>query len=50
MRCGDAPPGSVVKLSMLKCPHCFQTRYSPHQLGLADVLATLTLTDEAPAA
>ena len=45
-----APPGSVVKLVDGQVPALFQTRYSPHQLGLSEVLATLTLTDEAPAA
>ncbi|MBK8181957.1 MAG: HyaD/HybD family hydrogenase maturation endopeptidase [Candidatus Competibacteraceae bacterium] len=44
----DAPPGTVIKLIDAEVPAFFQTRYSPHQLGLADVLATLTLTDEAP--
>lgn len=44
----DAPPGTVIKLVDAEIPTFFQTRYSPHQLGLADVLATLTLTDEAP--
>lgn len=44
----DAPPGTVIKLSDAEIPSFFQTRFSPHQLGLADVLATLTLTDEAP--
>lgn len=44
----DAPPGTVIKLVDTEIPAFFQTRYSPHQLGLADVLATLTLTDEAP--
>ncbi|MFZ1493852.1 MAG: HyaD/HybD family hydrogenase maturation endopeptidase [Candidatus Competibacter denitrificans] len=44
----DAPPGTVIKLVDAEIPAFFQTRYSPHQLGLADVLATLTLTDEAP--
>ena len=44
------PPGSVVKLVDGQVPALFQTRYSPHQIGLSEVLATLTLTDEAPAA
>lgn len=45
----DAPPASVVRLADAEVPALFQTRYSPHQLGLADVLATLALTGEAPA-
>lgn len=43
-----APPATVVKLAGAEIPALFQTRFSPHQLGLAEVLATLTLTDEAP--
>ncbi|MBK9951226.1 MAG: HyaD/HybD family hydrogenase maturation endopeptidase [Candidatus Competibacteraceae bacterium] len=46
----DAPPGTVIKLTNAEVPALFQTRFSPHQLGLADVLATLTLSDEAPRA
>lgn len=42
-------PGSVVKLADAQVPALFQTRCSPHQLGLSDLLATLTLTGEAPA-
>ncbi|MDG4552828.1 MAG: HyaD/HybD family hydrogenase maturation endopeptidase [Candidatus Competibacter sp.] len=45
-----APPGSVVKLADAEVPALFQTRFSPHQLGLAEVLATLILMEEAPAA
>lgn len=45
----DAPPASVIKFANAEIPALFQTRFSPHQLGLADVLATLILTDEAPA-
>jgi hydrogenase maturation protease len=29
-------------------PALFRNRFSPHQLGVADVLATLILTDETP--
>ncbi|MFO1371941.1 MAG: HyaD/HybD family hydrogenase maturation endopeptidase [Candidatus Competibacteraceae bacterium] len=43
-----APPALVVKLAAAEVPALFLTRFSPHQLGLADVLATLTLTGEAP--
>ena len=43
------PPGSVVKLAGDQIPALFQTRCSPHQLGLSDLLATLTLTGEVPA-
>ncbi|HHW78729.1 MAG TPA: hydrogenase maturation protease [Xanthomonadaceae bacterium] len=44
-----APPASMVRLTAAEVPALFQTRFSPHQLGLADVLATLVLTGEAPA-
>ena len=43
------PPGWVVKLVGEQVPALFQTRCSPHQLGLSDLLATLALTGEAPA-
>lgn len=43
-----APPGSVVKLADAEVPALFQARFSPHQLGLAEVLATLILMEEAP--
>jgi hydrogenase maturation protease len=45
-----APPASVVRLAGLEVPALFQARFSPHQLGLAEVLATLVLTGEAPSA
>jgi len=45
-----APPASVVKLADAEVPALFQTRFSPHQLGLSEVLATLILMEEAPAA
>lgn len=49
VRADDAPPASVIKLADDEVPAFFQTtRFSPHQVGLADVLATLLLTDEAP--
>jgi len=44
----DAPPASVIRLSDAQVPALFRNRYSPHQLGVADVLATLFLTDETP--
>jgi len=44
-----APPATVIELANAEVPAFFQTtRFSPHQLGLADVLATLALTGEAP--
>ena len=44
----DAPPASVIRLSDAQVPALFRNRFSPHQLGVADVLATLSLTDETP--
>ncbi|MBK8336254.1 MAG: hydrogenase maturation protease [Sterolibacteriaceae bacterium] len=44
----DAPPASVIRLSDAQVPALFRNRSSPHQLGVADVLATLVLTDETP--
>ncbi|MCW2246701.1 hydrogenase maturation protease [Azospirillum fermentarium] len=43
-----APVGTVVKITGSDVPVFFRGRLSPHQLGLSDLLATLTLTDEAP--
>jgi len=42
------PPGSLVRLAGAEVPAFFQTKLSPHQLGLADLLASLTLLDAAP--
>jgi len=43
-----APAGTVVKITGDDVPVFFRGRLSPHQLGLSDLLATLTLTGEAP--
>jgi hydrogenase maturation protease len=45
---GDEP-GSVVVLRDDEIPAMFTRKVSPHQLGLADVLMALRLTDEFPA-
>jgi hydrogenase maturation protease len=42
------PPGSVVALEGARLPVWFRERMSPHQIGLADLLATLSLMDHAP--
>ena len=42
------PPGSLVKLRGDDVPSHFRTHISPHEIGLADVLATLHLTGEIP--
>lgn len=44
----DASPGTVLRFADEEVQAAFQTRFSPHQLGLCDLLAALTLTDEAP--
>ncbi|RIK36484.1 MAG: hydrogenase 2 maturation endopeptidase [Chloroflexi bacterium] len=44
----DAAPGTVVRLSGDAVQAFFRTRISPHQLGLCEVLATLSLTNETP--
>ncbi|BCG09402.1 MULTISPECIES: HyaD/HybD family hydrogenase maturation endopeptidase [Buttiauxella] len=45
---GDEP-GSVVVLRDDEIPAMFTRKVSPHQIGLADVLMALRLTDEFPA-
>ena len=45
-----APPATVVRLTDEDVPAFFRTKISPHQLGLSDVLAALTILDSAPAA
>jgi hydrogenase maturation protease len=42
------PPGSLVVLEGARLPVWFRERMSPHQIGLADLLATLRLMDHAP--
>ncbi len=43
------PPGTAYRLDGDEVPAHFHTRISPHQLGISDLLATLTLTDSLPA-
>lgn len=47
VRSGD-PAGTLIRLEDDEVPALFQTRLSPHQLGLSDVLATLLLMGEFP--
>lgn len=47
VRSGKAP-GSVVKLAGEEVPKFFTQKLSPHQVGIADVLATLAMADESP--
>jgi len=44
----DQAPGSVLRMDDDAVPAFFQTRLSPHQLGLCDLLAALRLIDAAP--
>ena len=42
------PAGRVIRLENDDIRMLFETRFSPHQLGLSDMLAALRLIDEAP--
>ncbi|MBU6299805.1 MAG: HyaD/HybD family hydrogenase maturation endopeptidase [Alphaproteobacteria bacterium] len=44
----DGPPGRVVRLENDDIRMLFEMRYSPHQLGLSDLLAALRLVGKAP--
>ena len=48
VKTGQAP-GTVITLSGDEVPAFFQSRVSPHQMGLADMLAVLELMGEKPA-
>ena len=48
LRC-DRAPGTVVLLKNEEVPAFFRTKLSPHQVGLADVLAMLSFKGTAPA-
>jgi hydrogenase maturation protease len=48
LRC-DRAPGTVVVLRNEEVPAFFRTKLSPHQVGLADVLAMLSFKGTAPA-
>jgi len=48
VKTGQAP-GTVITLSGEEVPAFFQSRVSPHQMGLADMLAALDLMGEKPA-
>jgi hydrogenase maturation protease len=43
------PPGSVLRVEGADVPATFETRITPHQLGLSDLLATAKLTGKMPA-
>ena len=42
------PPGTVMRVEGDDVPATFETRITPHQLGLSDLLATAKLTDQMP--
>ncbi len=42
------PAGRVIRLEGENIKMIFETRFSPHQLGLSDMLAALRLIDKAP--
>lgn len=44
----DGPAGRVIRLQDDDIRMLFETRFSPHQLGLSDLLATLRLIGNAP--
>jgi hydrogenase maturation protease len=46
---GGNPPGTVVRLEAEEVPATFRKKISPHQLGLADLLAAATLSGKMPA-
>jgi hydrogenase maturation protease len=41
-------PGAMIRLEGAQVPQAFTTRFSPHQVGIADLLAMLTFTGHAP--
>jgi hydrogenase maturation protease len=46
----DAAPGTIVRLDGDAIPPGLRQRISPHHLGIGDVLAVLSVIDEAPKA
>ena len=44
----SSPPGTIIRLDNEEIPIFFRNKLSPHQIGLADVLAALQLTGEQP--
>ena len=44
----DQPAGNVIRLEDDDIRMLFETRFSPHQLGLSDMLAALRLVGKAP--
>ena len=44
----DAPPGSIVEMEGDQIPSAFSNKLSPHQHGINDLLAKLTLLGRSP--
>ena len=44
----NSPPGTMIRLEDAEVPQAFTTKFSPHQVGIADLLAMLTFTGHAP--
>ncbi len=44
----DGPPETMIRMVDGEIPAFLQTKISPHQLGLSDLLAVLQLTGDAP--
>ncbi|MEW5744656.1 MAG: HyaD/HybD family hydrogenase maturation endopeptidase [Nitrospirota bacterium] len=42
------PPGTIIRLEGADVPALFNSKISPHQLGLSDLLAAAQLTDSMP--
>lgn len=42
------PPGTVVRIEGRDVPAKFETKISPHQLGISDLLATATISGKLP--
>ncbi|MDP1827778.1 MAG: HyaD/HybD family hydrogenase maturation endopeptidase [Archangium sp.] len=41
-------PGTLIRLEGAQVPQAFTTKFSPHQVGIADLLAMLTFSGHAP--
>lgn len=44
----NAAPGAMIRLEGAQVPQAFTTKFSPHQVGISDLLAMLTFSGHAP--
>ena len=44
----DSPPGTLARLTGDEIPHAMETKLSPHQMGLQDLLAVASLLGYSP--